>query len=80
MIESFMLPGFRMGGARIGEPNGFLHLLYFSFTTLTTTSYGDITPTSDQARALAIIEDFVGVFFVGVLIERLAGRYRPRKR
>jgi hypothetical protein len=75
------MPGsFAVGGARLGEPKEFVHLLYFSFTTLTTTGYGDITPVSDEARSLVIIEEFIGVFFVGVLIARLAGLYPPTTR
>jgi hypothetical protein len=80
LIDSFMPGSFAVGGASLGEPKEFLHLLYFSFTTLTTTGYGDITPVSDQARSLVIIEEFIGVFFVGVLIARLAGLYPPATR
>jgi hypothetical protein len=77
LIESFTPGSFELGGARLGEPGEFMHLLYFSFTTLTTTGYGDISPLSDQARSFTILEQFVGVFFVGVLIARLAGLYPP---
>jgi len=80
MIESVLPGSFLMGGAPLGEPREFMHLLYFSFTTLTTTGFGDITPASDQARSFVIIEEFAGVFFVGVLIARLAGLYPPAKR
>jgi hypothetical protein len=80
LLESFLPGSFLMGGARLGEPREFMHLLYFSFTTLTTTGFGDITPVSDQARSFVIIEEFAGVFFVGVLIARLAGLYPPVKR
>jgi hypothetical protein len=79
LIESFIPGSFVLGGARIDDTSGFLHLLYFSFTTLTTTGFGDITPVSDQARSVVIIEEFIGVFFVGVLIARLAGLYPPVK-
>jgi hypothetical protein len=79
LVESFLPGSFVLGGARLDTHGSFLHLLYFSFTTLTTTGYGDITPVSDQARSLAIIEEFIGVFFVGVLIARLAGLYPPVK-
>jgi hypothetical protein len=58
--------------------NLFYDLLYFSFTTLTTVGYGDITPVTDQARSLVMIEQLGGVFFVAVLIARLAGLYPPR--
>jgi hypothetical protein len=80
LIESFMPGSFLLGGAPLGETDEFMHLLYFSFTTLTTTGFGDITPVSDQARSLVIIEEFAGVFFVGVLIARLAGLYPPESK
>lgn len=53
----------------------FFKLIYFSFTTLTTTGYGDIVPLTNHARSLVMIEEFTGVFYVGVLIARLAGLY-----
>lgn len=52
-------------------------LIYFSFTTLTTTGYGDITPLSRHAQSLAILEQQTGVFYVAILVARLAGLYRP---
>ena len=61
------------------DPHAFYRLLYFSFTTLTTAGYGDITPVTDQARSFVMIEQFSGVFFVGILIARLAGLYPPQK-
>lgn len=45
--------------------------LYFSFTTLSTTGYGDVLPVSALARTLAIIEQLVGVLYPVVLIGRL---------
>jgi hypothetical protein len=62
-------------GVGTAESGAFFHLLYFSFTTLTTTGFGDIAPVTDQARSFVMIEEFAGVFFVGVLIARLAGLY-----
>jgi hypothetical protein len=53
-------------------------LLYFSFTTLTSTGYGDIAPLSRPARALCVIEQVIGTLFVAILIARLAGVYPPR--
>jgi hypothetical protein len=45
--------------------------LYFSFVTLSTVGYGDITPLSNAARILAILESTTGMLYVGVLIARL---------
>jgi hypothetical protein len=48
-------------------------IVYFSFTTLTTLGYGDITPTSWIARNLTILEATIGQIFLTVLIARLVG-------
>jgi len=45
--------------------------LYFSFTTLTTTGYGDILPLNTLTRTLSNIEQLIGVLFPAVLIGRL---------
>ncbi len=49
--------------------------IYFSYITLTTVGYGDITPVSNAARMLAITESISGTLFVGVLIARLVSLY-----
>jgi hypothetical protein len=54
--------------------NGF-NAYYFSFSTLTTVGYGDITPVSNFARMLAILEAMTGTLFLGVLIARLVSLY-----
>jgi hypothetical protein len=46
-------------------------LLYFSFVTLTTVGYGDISPVSSAARALCNLESLVGVLYPAILIGRL---------
>jgi len=49
--------------------------LYFSFITLATLGYGDITPAADIARMLAMLEAMTGTLFVGVMIARLVSLY-----
>jgi len=49
--------------------------IYFSFTTLATLGYGDITPAADAARMLAMLEAMTGTLFVGVMIARLVSLY-----
>ena len=49
--------------------------LYFSFVTLSTLGYGDITPVSSTARMLAAAESNVGLLYVAVLIARLVSLY-----
>ena len=46
-------------------------LVYFSFVTLTTVGYGDITALDTGARSLAMLEALTGQLFPAVLIARL---------
>ncbi len=55
--------------------NGF----YFSFITLSTVGYGDITPVSRIARWLAAMEAMIGLLYVAVLIARLVSLYSAPK-
>jgi hypothetical protein len=49
--------------------------IYFSFVTLATLGYGDITPRGDIARGLAIVEGIGGQLFLAVLVARLVSLY-----
>jgi hypothetical protein len=51
-------------------------LLFYSFATLTTLGYGDVTPITSPARSLATLEAVTGVLYVAFLIARLVGLYR----
>ncbi len=48
------------------------HFMYFSFVTLTTLGYGDITPLHPIARSLVTIEALIGQLFPAILLARLA--------
>ena len=52
-------------------------LLYFSFVTLTTLGYGEITPTVDAARSLVLLEAVVGVLYSAIVVARLVGLAGP---
>lgn len=52
---------------------------YFSFTTLTTLGYGDITPVSDLARTLANLEAVTGMIYPSIFIARLVGLYTAQE-
>ncbi len=47
--------------------------MYFSFVTLTTVGYGDLTPTSGAARATAIFEALVGQLYLVGVVATLGG-------
>ena len=52
-----------------------IDMLYFSFTTLTTLGYGDITPVSYTAKMWAMTEAMMGVLFLAVMISRLVSHF-----
>jgi len=77
LVNVYYGPAFAVGGAKASV--GAIDVLYFSFTTLTSTGYGDVTPIAPQARALAIVEQVVGTLYLAILIARLAGVYPPHR-
>jgi hypothetical protein len=48
-------------------------LEYFSFATLSTVGYGDVTPVSRSARSLAALEAVCGQVYLAVLVAGLVG-------
>jgi len=50
-------------------------LIYFSFVTLTTIGYGDISPLSEAARNFAILLGLVGQFYNTVIIAIIIGKF-----
>ena len=53
----------------------YLDLLYYSYVTLSTLGYGDVTPVSRAAQSLAYLEAICGVMYVAVLISAMVGSY-----
>ncbi len=49
------------------------HFIYYSYVTLTTLGYGDVTPLMSLARSFSSIEAITGKLYVAVLISRLVG-------
>lgn len=62
-------------GVQINEPP-FPELVYFSFVTLTTVGYGDITPLHPVARSVVAMEALIGQLYPAILIARLVTLYR----
>lgn len=57
--------------------------VYLSFVTLTTVGFGDITPLSNLARSIVVLEALMGQIFLVTLVARLVSLYsrentRPR--
>jgi hypothetical protein len=52
--------------------------LYFSFTTLTTTGYGDLTAATGLGRAVAITEALIGQVYLVTVVAAIVSNLRPR--
>jgi len=78
LIE-FVAPGtmhFTTHPASIHSFNHFLsEMLYFSFVTLLTIGYGDITVVGDIGQTFAVIEGIIGQFYVAILVARIVSVY-----
>jgi Ion channel len=62
---------FQFGGEIIRNEDAMKQLSYFSFVTLTTIGYGDVTAMSSAARVLAILEGLFGQLFPAIFIAKL---------
>lgn len=49
--------------------------IYYSFVTLTTLGYGDISPVNAYARVLAYLEAIAGQLYIAILVASLVGAH-----
>jgi hypothetical protein len=68
LLETFS-PGALGIATRAGED--VFSYSYFSYVTLTTLGYGDISPVSPTAQSLATLEAIFGQFYVAIIVARL---------
>jgi len=66
-------PFFAEGGGGTGD------FLFFSFTTLTTTGYGNLVPAGQPGKMFAGLEMLLGQIFLVTLIAGLVSLWRPRR-
>ena len=53
------------------ENHNFSEISYFSFVTLTTLGFGDISPNNDLARLFTYFEAIAGIFYMAVIVSTL---------
>lgn len=54
-------------------------LIYYSFITLTTIGYGDISPVSDFARMVSIFFGLLGQLYLTIIMAFIIGKYLNKK-
>lgn len=52
---------------------------YFSFVTLTTLGYGDISPATPIAEVIVILEAVTGMFYLAIIVASLIGALRDKR-
>ena len=52
--------------------------LYFSYTTLTTVGFGDLTAGTDLGRMLAVVEALMGQLYLVTVVAFIVATRRPR--
>jgi hypothetical protein len=55
-------------------------MLYFSFTTLTSTGFGEILPVNPFARSMANLESVLGQLYLAILLARLVTMHVETRR
>jgi hypothetical protein len=73
LLEELQPNSFRIPEEHVGEPRYLFY--YYSFVTLTTLGYGDVTPLTAQASSLCLLEALIGQLYLTVLIAMLVGVY-----
>jgi hypothetical protein len=61
-----------------GKPVSDSEQLYFSFVTLTTLGYGEIIPTTPEARVITLFCSLSGVLYLAVFVSALVGGLRKQ--
>ncbi len=74
-VLEYLQPGSFKGLTELATPAWNPDWIYFSFVTITTLGYGDITPLTQTARSLTVSEAIVGQFFIAVLVAGLVSAY-----
>jgi Ion channel len=65
--------------AQIADPDR-SDYLYFSYTTLTSTGFGDLTAATNLGRTLTSIEALVGTIYLVTIVALIVSNLRPRQR
>jgi len=62
------------------QGQGFGIFTYFSFVTMTSLGYGDMTPISEMARTLALVQAVLGQLYLAITVAALVGIHIARDR
>ncbi len=73
VLESIHPGSFAVGEVQIEAGRSLF--IYYSFVTITTLGYGDITPITATANSFSFLEAVTGQIYLVVLVARLVGMH-----
>jgi hypothetical protein len=86
MIGMFFAFSYRAMGVAIAGPffgaageGSTAQTLFFSFTTLTTTGYGNLIPVPKLGQSFAVMEMLIGQLFLVTAIAKIISEWRPQR-
>ncbi|HEY6568414.1 MAG TPA: ion channel [Actinomycetota bacterium] len=62
-----------------GEQETVAQALFFSFTTLTTTGYGNLVPAGNPGQSFAVLEMLIGQLFLVTAVAKVINAWRPTR-
>ena len=68
----YRVEGMAFSGANPAQFAPWIEMIYFSFATITTVGWGDISAVNEYTRVVAILESVFGLVFNAVVISRFA--------
>lgn len=71
IVETTSPGSFISSGSNLAQPD----IVYYSFITLATVGYGDISPLAPTARSLAVLLAVSGQLYIAVLMALLVGKF-----
>jgi predicted permease len=89
-ISGYILVGMAFGilfySLELIKPGNFTNELdyfkaiYFSFATISTLGYGDISPITQEGRSLVIIATLIGQFYMVIIMGIIVGKFISNKK
>ncbi len=75
IMVAYLLPGSFEGVPAVARDIPGSDMVYYSFVTMSTLGYGDITPTRPLSRGLAYLAAVAGQFYIAMLVSVLVSMY-----
>ena len=75
LIEHFQPGAFTGLEELVNTPDRMLQLLYFSFITMSTLGYGDISPLTPHGMTASYVQAIFGQMYLAILVARLVSLY-----